>query len=161
MALEGPGIVLQLEDSQVPVAPGGSVGDYRVAARDLRPVVEELWLAGAEAIVRERRAGRRRRRPSSTSAASLLVNSAYLAPPYQVAAIGPADLYDRVSRPRPGSSSSSASGSSRAGSASPSPSTARSGVPAFAGSVTLSAGAPLVSPAPTPVSLAPSGSVQP
>ena len=41
VALEGPGIVLQLEDSQVPVPPGGSVADYRVGALDLRRVVEE------------------------------------------------------------------------------------------------------------------------
>jgi uncharacterized protein YlxW (UPF0749 family) len=29
---------------------------------------------------------------------SVLVNSAYLSPPYDVAAIGPADLYQRLSR---------------------------------------------------------------
>ena len=49
--LTGTGIVLQLEDSQEPVAPeGDSAADYLVGARDIRTVVEELWLAGAEAI---------------------------------------------------------------------------------------------------------------
>jgi uncharacterized protein YlxW (UPF0749 family) len=59
--------------------------------------VEELWIAGAEAIAINGE------RVTPTTAiidigSSLLVNSAYLAPPYQVAAIGPDDLYDRLSR---------------------------------------------------------------
>ena len=41
--------------------------------------------------------GSRRPRRSSTSATSLLVNSAYLTPPYQVTALGPPELYDRLS----------------------------------------------------------------
>jgi uncharacterized protein YlxW (UPF0749 family) len=93
VALEGPGLVLQLEDSQVPVPPGGSVADYRVGALDLRRVVEELWLAGAEAVS----VNGERVVPTTAFVdigGTLLVNSAYLAPPYQVAAIGPADLYD-------------------------------------------------------------------
>lgn len=93
VALEGPGLVLQLEDSQVPVPPGGSVADYRVGAMDLRRVVEELWLAGAEAVS----VNGERIIPTTAFVdigGTLLVNSAYLAPPYQVAAIGPADLYD-------------------------------------------------------------------
>jgi uncharacterized protein YlxW (UPF0749 family) len=93
VALEGPGIYLQLEDSQVPVPPGGSVADYRVGARDLRLVVEELWLAGAEAVS----VNGERLVPTTAFVdigGTLLVNSAYLAPPYQIAAIGPPDLYD-------------------------------------------------------------------
>lgn len=95
--LTGTGIVLQLDDSQAPVPPGGSQADYLVGSRDIRTVVEELWLAGAEAIAINAE------RVTPTTAIidigpSLLVNSAYLAPPYQVAALGPADLYDRLSR---------------------------------------------------------------
>lgn len=95
--LTGTGVVLQLDDSQAPVAPGASEADYRVGSRDIRAVVEELWLAGAEAIaINEERV-------TPTTAiidvgASLLVNAAYLAPPYQVTALGPADLYDRLTR---------------------------------------------------------------
>jgi len=100
VALEGPGLVLQLEDSQVPVPPGGSVADYRVGALDLRRVVEELWLAGAEAVS----VNGERVVPTTAFVdigGTLLVNSAYLAPPYQVAAIGPADLYEvLVTAPR-------------------------------------------------------------
>ena len=95
VALEGPGIVLQLQDSQVPVPPGASTADYRVNARDLRTVVEQLWLAGAEAIS----VNGERIVPTAAIVdigGSVLVNSAYLSPPYQVAAIGPADLYDTL-----------------------------------------------------------------
>ena len=93
VALEGPGIYLQLDDSQAPVPVGESPADYRVAARDLRLVVGELWLAGAEAIS----VNGERLVPTTAFVdigGTLLVNSAYLAPPYQVAAIGPSDLYD-------------------------------------------------------------------
>ena len=89
--LQGPGIVFRLEDSGAP----GPGADSLVSARDIRVVVEELWLAGAEAI-----AVNGERVTVSTAfldiGGSLLVNSAYLAPPYTVAAIGPRDLYDRV-----------------------------------------------------------------
>src|SRR5205807_7918174 len=44
--LEGPGIVFRLEDAG---GPGGGA-DALVSARDIRTVVEELWLAGAEAV---------------------------------------------------------------------------------------------------------------
>lgn len=94
--LTGSGIVLQLEDSQEPVPADGSQADYLVGSRDIRTVVEELWLAGAEAIAINGE------RVTPTTAVidignSLLVNSAYLAPPYQVSALGAADLYQRLS----------------------------------------------------------------
>lgn len=96
IALTGSGIVLQLEDSQKPVPPDGSQADYLVGSRDIRTVVEELWVAGAEAMAINGE------RVTPTTAiidigASLLVNSAYLAPPYQVTALGAADLYQRLS----------------------------------------------------------------
>jgi len=94
--LTGTGIVLQLQDSQEPVAPGADQADYLVGARDLRSVVEELWAAGAEAIAINGE------RITPTTAVidvgpSILVNAAYLAGPYQVSAIGPNDLYARLS----------------------------------------------------------------
>jgi uncharacterized protein YlxW (UPF0749 family) len=58
--------------------------------------VAELWLAGAEAIAVN---GER----LTTSSAiidiggSVLVNAAYLAGPFDVSAIGPTDLFDRLS----------------------------------------------------------------
>jgi len=88
VALSGPGVAFRLED--------GSLGvDSLVTARDLRVLIQELWFAGAEAIAvnDERIVG--------TSAildigGSILVNSAYLAPPYEIRAIGPEDLYERM-----------------------------------------------------------------
>jgi uncharacterized protein YlxW (UPF0749 family) len=96
IALTGSGIVLQLEDSQEPVPPDASKADYLVGSRDIRTVVQELWLAGAEAI------SINGERVTPTTAVidigtTLLVNSAYLAPPYQVTALGATDLYQRLS----------------------------------------------------------------
>ena len=96
IALTGSGLVLQLEDSRAPVPPDGRESDYLVGSRDIRVVVEQLWGAGAEAIA----VNGERITPTSAIidvGSSLLVNSAYLAPPYQITAIGPPDLYGRLS----------------------------------------------------------------
>ncbi len=96
IALEGPGLVLQLSDSGRTVLPGDNPNDYLVSADDVRTVVEQLWLAGAEGI-----AVNGERITTGTAildiGGTVLVNSAYLAPPYQVSAIGPPDLFDRLS----------------------------------------------------------------
>lgn len=90
IAITGPGLAFRIEDG----GPGAGI-DARVTAQDVRVLVEELWLAGAEGIDinGERLAG--------TSAVidiggSILVNSAYLAPPYTIRAIGAPGLYDRL-----------------------------------------------------------------
>ncbi len=94
-ALQGSGLVLQLSDSTKPVPPGDNATDYAVSASDIRAIVDELWLAGAEAI-----AINGERVVSSTAVidigGTVLVNAAYLAPPYQISAIGPPDLFDAV-----------------------------------------------------------------
>jgi uncharacterized protein YlxW (UPF0749 family) len=85
----GPGVAFRFEDSTT-----GTI-DGLVSARDVRTLVEELWLAGAEAI-----AVNGERIVGSTAVidigGSMLVNSAYLAPPYEITAIGPPDLYARL-----------------------------------------------------------------
>ncbi len=94
--LTGTGIVLQLDDSVEPPAPDDNAEDYLVGARDVRSVVEELWAAGAEAIA----VNTERITPSTAIidiGPSILVNSAYLVGPYQVTALGPDDLYARLS----------------------------------------------------------------
>lgn len=89
--LAGPGIVFRVEDAESPA----DTTDALVTARDLRALVQELWLAGAEAI-----AVNGERVTTATAVLdignAILVNSAYLAPPYQVNAIGPAELYERL-----------------------------------------------------------------
>lgn len=93
--LTGTGVVIQLEDSQAPVAPDGNEADYLVGARDLRTMIEELWASGAEAIA----VNGERITPTTAVidvGSSILVNSAYLAPPYQVTALGPAGLYSAL-----------------------------------------------------------------
>jgi uncharacterized protein YlxW (UPF0749 family) len=89
ITVSGPGIAFRLED-----ALQGGV-DSLVTARDVRTLEQELWLAGAEgiAINGERVVG------SSAVidiGGSILVNSAYLSPPYEIKAIGPPDLYARL-----------------------------------------------------------------
>jgi uncharacterized protein YlxW (UPF0749 family) len=97
VGLSGTGVVIQLEDSTQPVPAGANDADYLVNASDIRTVVEELWLAGAEAI-----SVNGERVTSSTAiidiGGSVLANSAYLAPPYQISAIGPSGLWETVSR---------------------------------------------------------------
>ena len=93
----GPGLVIQLRDSRDPGPADGDTSDYRVRADDLRAIADELWLAGADAVAVNGE------RLTATSGfidigESILVNSAYLVPPYQVVAIGPEDLYDRLTR---------------------------------------------------------------
>ena len=88
IAVSGPGVAFRFED-------GTNGVDARVTARDVRILIQELWLAGAEGIsVNDERV-------VGTSAVldiggSILVNSAYLAPPYDIWAIGPPDLYQTM-----------------------------------------------------------------
>ncbi|MCI0346476.1 MAG: DUF881 domain-containing protein [Chloroflexi bacterium] len=94
--LRGTGFILRLEDSDQLIPPGNNAADFVVTARDVRTVVEELWFAGAEAVAVTTE------RVTATTAIieigqSVLVNSAYLAPPFTIVAIGPPDLYDRLS----------------------------------------------------------------
>lgn len=145
-ALQGGGLVVQLEDAlQVSQSAGGA--DLLVTGRDVRTVVEELWLAGAEAV-----AVNDERVVSTTSiidiGGSLLVNSAYLAPPYQVKAVGPADLYAQLAA----SASWVDFVASRAGQNGIRLAIAQPAdlvVPAYAGSVTIRYAQPPVSPAPS------------
>jgi uncharacterized protein YlxW (UPF0749 family) len=95
VALEGPGVVLALDDSPVPVPSGGTGSDYRVTAQDVRTLVDALWQAGAEAVAIN---GERITTVTAISdiGGTVLVNYAYLAPPYQVTAIGAKGLYGRL-----------------------------------------------------------------
>jgi uncharacterized protein YlxW (UPF0749 family) len=96
VAMTGPGVVIRLKDSTLPVPPqDANARDYLVSGQDVLAVIEELWLAGAEGL-----AVNGERVTVSTAVVdiggSVLVNSAYLAPPYDVRAIGPAAMYDAL-----------------------------------------------------------------
>jgi uncharacterized protein YlxW (UPF0749 family) len=95
VALQGPGLVIQLGDSTVARPQDANENDYLVSGTDVLTVVEELWQAGAEGI-----AVNGERVTVATAivdiGGSVLVNSAYLAPPYQVSAIGPSDMFDKL-----------------------------------------------------------------
>ncbi len=89
VAVSGHGLAFKLED-------GGLGGvDALVTARDVRILVNELWLAGAEGIAVN---GERIVGSSAVLdiGGSVLANSAYLTGPYTIAAIGPSDLYNRL-----------------------------------------------------------------
>ena len=93
--MTGPGIVIQLSDSTASMPQDGNARDYLVSGRDVLTVVEELWLAGAEAI-----AVNDERVTVATAivdiGGSVLVNSAYVTAPYQVSAIGSEDMFERL-----------------------------------------------------------------
>lgn len=146
--LTGTGIVLQLEDSQEPVPQDGSASDYLVGSRDIRTVVDELWGAGAEAIA----VNGERITPATAIidiGSSLLVNSAYLAPPYQVTALGPRDLYERLSQ-SPGFTDFVRSRAEAYGIRLSFAEPDSVDMPAFVGTVTLRYSRPLPSPSPGP-----------
>ncbi|MGH2407517.1 MAG: DUF881 domain-containing protein [Candidatus Limnocylindrales bacterium] len=95
--LQGPGLVIKLDDSTRPVPPGDAAADYLVSASDVRDLLGEMWLAGAEAV------SINGERVVVTTAltdigSSVLVNASYLQPPYVLSAIGPADMHDRLTK---------------------------------------------------------------
>ena len=157
IALKGTGIVIKLEDSTEPVPPGGNEADYLAGAADLRTVVSLLWQTGAEAI-----SINGERIAASTAiidiGGSVLINAAYVAGPYQIVAIGPTELFARLSA----TTGWQEFVLTRRGSFGIGISWAEPGevdVPAFAGSVTLRESRAVPSPAGAAASDGPAGSV--
>lgn len=100
--VRGPGVVLEIADSQRAVPVGESAANYIVLVDDLRDIVTALWAAGAEAITIDGGAAEgipAERVVASTSidgaGPAILVNSARLSPPYRIEAIGPDGLHER------------------------------------------------------------------
>ena len=147
VAMTGPGIVIQLSDSTVTAPQDGNDRDYVVSGTDVQTVVEELWLAGAEGV-----AVNGERVTVGTAivdiGGSVLVNSAYIAPPYQVAAIGPPTMYDLLTR-SPGFIDFVAARSQAYGIGVAYATPAAVDLPAYAGSVNLQYGRVVPSAAPT------------
>ncbi len=94
MALQGPGAVIEISDSKRVIPDGENPANYIVLVDDLRDIVAALWASGAEAIAIN---GERLVATSSIYAvgASILVNTAFLSPPFRIEAIGPQGLLDR------------------------------------------------------------------
>ncbi len=148
VAMTGPGLVIQLSDSDAPVPADGSQRDYLVSGQDVLTVVEELWQAGAEGI-----AVNGERVTVATAiidiGGSVLVNSAYIAAPYQVSAIGPSDMFDRLTQSA-GFVDFIRARSETFGIGVSYATPDAVDLPAYAGSVNLVYGRPALSPAPSP-----------
>jgi uncharacterized protein YlxW (UPF0749 family) len=92
--LRGPGVLIEVADSKRIVPEGENPANYIVLVDDLRDIVAALWASGAEAIAINDE------RLVATSSiygvgASILVNTAFLSPPFQIKAIGAEGLLDR------------------------------------------------------------------
>ena len=101
-AVGGPGVVIEIADSQRPVPVGESATNYIVLVDDLRDIVTALWASGAEAITIAGGAagGDQAERLVSTTSiygvgASILVNTSFLSPPFRIEAIGADGLHER------------------------------------------------------------------
>lgn len=90
----GPGVVVEIADSNRPVPPGEDPARYLVLVDDLRDLVAALWAGGAEAISIN---GERltARTSISGAGASILINVTPYSPPYRIEAIGAPGLLDR------------------------------------------------------------------
>jgi len=100
--VRGPGTVIEIADSERVVPAGESPTNYIVLVDDVRDIVTALWASGAEAITISGGAaeGVPAERLVATSSiygvgASILVNTAFLSPPFRIEAIGPDGLHDR------------------------------------------------------------------
>ncbi len=91
VSLTGPGVVVVLDDSPRRPLRGEDPTLYLVLDSHLRDVVNLLWEGGAEAIAIN---GERVVATTSIYAAggTIVVNTARLAPPYEVVAVGPPEL---------------------------------------------------------------------
>lgn len=94
MPLRGPGLVIEIADSKRVIPDGENPANYIVLVDDLRDIVAALWASGAEAISIN---GERLVTTSSIYGvgASVLVNTAFLSPPFRIEAIGSDGLPDR------------------------------------------------------------------
>jgi uncharacterized protein YlxW (UPF0749 family) len=93
-AVHGPGVIIEIADSKRVVPPGENPANFVVLVDDLRDIVTALWASGAEAIsINDERL-------VATSSiygvgASVLVNTAFLSPPFRIEAIGSDGLLER------------------------------------------------------------------
>ncbi|MDQ2935159.1 MAG: DUF881 domain-containing protein [Chloroflexota bacterium] len=92
--VQGPGVIVEIADSKRIVPQGENPANFIVLVDDLRDLVTALWASGAEAISIN---GERLVATSSIYGvgSSVLVNTAFLSPPFRIEAIGPGGILDR------------------------------------------------------------------
>jgi uncharacterized protein YlxW (UPF0749 family) len=85
--LEGPGVMVTLDDSSQARSPSGDPNDLVVHEADIQTVVNALWAAGGEAVAIN---GERLTAGSAVRCAgnTLLLHGTLHTPPYEIAAIG-------------------------------------------------------------------------
>jgi uncharacterized protein YlxW (UPF0749 family) len=99
VAVAGPGLVIEIADSLQPIPEDARSTNYLVLTDDLRHIVTALWASGAEAIAISGGGSPLERLVSTTSiygvGSSILVNTAFLSPPFRIEVIGPDGLLER------------------------------------------------------------------
>jgi uncharacterized protein YlxW (UPF0749 family) len=102
VTISGPGMVLEIADSEREVPVGESATNYIVLVDDLRDIVTALWASGAEGITISgglTEGPPPERLVATTSiygaGAAILVNAVPLSPPFRIEAVGPEGLHDR------------------------------------------------------------------
>ena len=87
VAVEGPGVVITIDDSKRPSKPGENPNLYLIHDDDILKVINELWAAGAEAVsINEQRLITRSE--IRCAGPTLSVNNTRYSPPYEIKAIG-------------------------------------------------------------------------
>lgn len=101
VALQGPGVVVTIDDSKRPSKPGENPNLYLIHDDDILKVINELWAAGAEAIsINDQRliASSEIRCAGPT----LSVNNTRYSPPYDIRAIGDPQTLENALKMRGG-----------------------------------------------------------
>jgi uncharacterized protein YlxW (UPF0749 family) len=101
VSVEGPGILITIDDSKRSSKPGENPNLYLIHDDDMLKVINELWAAGAEAMsINEQRliASSEIRCAGPT----LSVNNTRYSPPYEIRAIGDAQTLENSLRMRGG-----------------------------------------------------------
>jgi uncharacterized protein YlxW (UPF0749 family) len=86
-AVEGPGLVVTLDDSAERESPSGNLNDIVIHSQDVQAVANGLWAAGAEALA----VNSQRVVPTSALLCvgnTLLINGTVHSPPYRFLALG-------------------------------------------------------------------------
>lgn len=89
-AMTGPGLVVELHDSALPLRPGDDPNTVILHYTDLQGVINELWASGAEAVAIN---GERLVATTGLNCVgtTILCNVKRVAPPYRIVAVGDPD----------------------------------------------------------------------